>query len=358
MILGLAVLTGCDSTRAVGTAANAARGDKRTAITAGMTGASVATATMTSNRRSESAQRQPASLAQRPTVEGMRTRRPTENSQQTPTVSAPASEPKEIAAKPQPKPVSIAEISDDKEFFAALKKNGKTTDKKILERALKMKDQKLLAEFIGLYPDQATKLAEMSSVDFQIKDPTLAAAIVDNAQNPYLLRFAWHQFFPCMKLLDDKDRAKHLARAKENREKAAKEGVLLFDKFYLGMPVIDYVILALEDNHTWTKSEDAYEVWNDWLKYRADMETNISGKDWKTAWKIKDLSFDAKSRYKYFKVKGTVEGLFEFVKKYMDKSAQRTDITISGNWWLFTDEEHELKVGMNDENGILNIHGM
>ena len=60
MTLGLAVLTGCESLDksvvlgAGGAAANAAaRGDKRTAVAAGATGAAVAATSMTNDSRSE-----------------------------------------------------------------------------------------------------------------------------------------------------------------------------------------------------------------------------------------------------------------------------------------------------------------
>ncbi len=258
--------------------------------------------------------------------------------------------------------VNIAKIADDREFVEALKKVGKIEGWNVLKRALEVKDQKLLLEYIGLYPNQANELAGVSDIDFHITDPGLAEALIDNVQNPQVqdsglwIKFAYDHFLPCAMLLDDKARAKHLDRVKENREKAAKEGVLIFDRFYIGMPVIDYVMLSREDNQSWTKIENPYaETAKNWLCNRADMKTNIKGKDWKTAWKIGDLSFDPKSRYKYFKIKGTADGLLEFARKYCDKSATRKDITINNNWWQFTDEEHEIKVFLNDESGFLNI---
>ena len=278
----------------------------------------------------------------------------TSSKNETSTVSAPAPKPTETVTEPKKKTVNIANISDDNEFFAALKKLGKTKDEAILKRGARMKDDKLRIEFIGLYPDQVDDVVWWSFVDFhEVTDPNLAEILIDKMKKVGVSD--GDRFFYLAKLLDSNARAKHLARAKENREKAAKDGVPMLEKFYIGMPVIDYVMISLEDKQEWTKWDKPYY---DWLKYRVDKKIDISGKDWKTEWKINDLSFDAKSRYKYFKVKVTVDGLFEFVKKYLDKSAQRKDITINGNWWQFTDDEHELKVGLNDENGVLNIYRM
>ena len=175
--------------------------------------------------------------------------------------------------------------------------------------------------------------------------------------------FEWSHFktqiLPLALQLDEKAKAPYLARAKENREKAAKDGVLILDKFYIGMPVIDYVLLSREDGQTWTKIKDPYdESAEKWLRGRVDTNTDVNGQDWRTAWKIEDLSFDPKSRHKYFKVKGTRDGLLEFAKKYCDKSATHKDITIDGNWWQYNDDEHGLKVFLNDNSGFLNITGL
>ena len=253
-------------------------------------------------------------------------------------------------------------MSDDKEFFEAFKKAGKTDDKSILKRARSMKDEKLLAEFVRLYPAQAKELAEERY--YGIKSSELAEAIIDNVQGMSLSSYyrGWNQIpglddivHKLASRLEPNTRAKYLAQATKNREKAAKDGVLVLEKFYIGMPVIDYVMISFEDKLSWTKEDGAVI---DWLDHRADMKSSIEGKDWRTEWKIKNLSFVGKERYKYFKVKGTVDGLLEFAKKYMDKSASRKDITINGGWWQYTDEEHELKAQMNDDNGALFIEGI
>ena len=368
MTLCLAVVTGCESldksivAGAGGAAANVGRGDRRAAITAGATGATVAASAMTNDSRSESVSPKPTTLAQMPSADGMETSSSdAKDGQQTSTVPASAPNPKETASKPKGKAVNIAAISDDREFFEALKKGGKTEDKAVLERARKMKDEGLLVEFINMYPNQARKLSLEKHL--KIKSSKLAEVLLDHVNGLKLGTSyeGWDQIlglnyvlYDLASRLDDTTRAKYLARAKENREKAAKDGVLVLDKFYIGMPVIDYVMISFEDKHPWTKEAGAVI---DWLNYRADMKTDITGKDWRTAWKIEDLSFEAKPRFKYFKVKGTLDGLLDFVHKYVNKSATIKDITLKNGWWVFTDEEHELKVSINENSGILNIYG-
>ena len=361
MTLGLAVLMGCESldksvvAGAGGAAVNAGRGYRRSAIATGATGAAVATAAMGNGSRSESASRERAE----PTQREVQAQKPQQAAQQkrkwTAREVAAISDDKEFWSlfKTFKQPVKnrlvlerarkmtdeklllefnnlypdyvkeqyMVEISDDKEFFAALKKTDKTTNAAVLNRAMGMEDEKLLAEFVRMYPNKAKELAEGKY--YHLKTSELAEALIDNIQDPSLEgtfgmvstpgidKMAFH----LVRHLDATARTKYLARAKENREKAAKDGVLVLDKFYIGMPVIDYVVISFEDNHPWTKEAGAVI---DWLDYRADMKTDISGKDWRTAWKIKDLAFEGKCRYKYFKVKGTVDGLFEFVKKYVD----------------------------------------
>ena len=257
------------------------------------------------------------------------------------------------------KPISIAKISDDKEFFDAFKK-AETKDESLFERAASMKDEKLLAEFVRMYPKYANELAQLWH--YKGTDSDFAEILIDNIQEPSLKKkFGWVDtegidglLFYLAKHLDAKARAKYLARAEENRKNVDND-VLVIEKFYIGMPVIDYVMISLEDKQEWAKQPGAVI---DWLDYRADMKTDISGQDWRTAWKIKDLSFDPKSRHKYFKVKGTREGLLEFAKKYCDKSATYKDITIDGNWWQYNDDEHGLKVFLNDNSGFLNIQNL
>lgn len=193
-----------------------------------------------------------------------------------------------------------------------------------------------------------------------MQNSELAEVLIDNLNDPSLNgQTGWvsipgidKMLFHLAKALDAAARAKYLAQATKNREKAAKDDVLVLEKFYIGMPAIDYVMISFEDKLSWTKELGAVI---DWLDYRADMESSIEGKDWRTEWKIIDLSFDSKSRYKYFKIKGTADGLLEFAKKYCDKTAMIKDITINGKWWQYTDDEHGLKVFLNDESGYLNI---
>jgi len=364
------MITGCESldkgalARGGLAAASAAKkGDKKTqaAVAAGATTAAIATASNRpspkSAQSSEGERSVPMSKQVSPSVgdaeslEKLRSEKLNEEAQAE--VAQPTTtKPEEVKEKP----VSIATISDDKEFFDAFKKTEKK-DESLFSRATRMKDEKLLAEFVRMYPKYAKELAQ--EWYYEGKDSEFAEVLIDNLQDPSLKgSIGWvsipgidKMLFNLAKTLDAKARAKYLARAEENRKKLDND-VLVLEKFYIGMPVIDYVMISLEDKQEWAKQPGAVI---DWLDYRADMKTDISGQDWRTAWKIKDLSFDPKSRHKYFKVKGTREGLLEFAKKYCDKSATYKDITIDGNWWQYNDDEHGLKVFLNDNSGYLNI---
>ena len=257
------------------------------------------------------------------------------------------------------KPIDITAIKDDKEFFEEFKKVGKADDEKILDRVCKMKDEKLLVEFVGLYPSQANFVA--LSYASKVKTSELAEILINNINNLSIDSYyeGWNQIlglnyilFDLAKKLDAKARSKYITKAMANREKAVKEGIFVIEKFYIGMPVIDYVMISIEDKHPWVKDKGAVI---DWLNYRADMNADIKGKDWRTEWKINDLMFQAVPRYKYFAVKGTLEGLLAFTRKYLDKSAKIQDITLNNGWWLFTDEKNGLKVFLNEESGNLNI---
>lgn len=364
------MITGCESLdkgalAGGGLAATSAakKGDKKTqaAVAAGATTAAIATASNRpspkSAQSSEGERSVPMSKQVSPSVgdaerlEKLRSEKLNEEAQAE--VAQPTTtKPEEVKEKP----VSIATISDDKEFFDAFKKTEKK-DESLFSRATRMKDEKLLAEFVRMYPKYAKELAQ--EWYYEGKDSEFAEVLIDNLQDPSLKgSIGWvsipgidKMLFNLAKTLDAKARAKYLARAEENRKKLDND-VLVLEKFYIGMPVIDYVMISLEDKQEWAKQPGAVI---DWLDYRADMKTDISGQDWRTAWKIKDLSFDPKSRHKYFKVKGTREGLLEFAKKYCDKSATYKDITIDGNWWQYNDDEHGLKVFLNDNSGYLNI---
>ena len=220
-------------------------------------------------------------------------------------------------------------------------------------------DEKLLVEFVGLYPSQANFVA--LSYASKVKTSELAEILINNINNLSIDSYyeGWNQIlglnyilFDLAKKLDAKARSKYITKAMANREKAVKEGIFVIEKFYIGMPVIDYVMISIEDKHPWVKDKGAVI---DWLNYRADMNADIKGKDWRTEWKINDLMFQAVPRYKYFAVKGTLEGLLAFTRKYLDKSAKIQDITLNNGWWLFTDEKNGLKVFLNEESGNLNI---
>ena len=253
----------------------------------------------------------------------------------------------------------IASIKSDAEFYAAFKKTSGDERKKLFERARQMEDESLLADFVRNNPTEARSVAEMKY--YNVKTSDLASALLDNMQGLSLEgRSGWVSvpgldkvLFGLAQKLDSQARAKYLEIARANREAAKDDELVLANKFYVNMPVIDYVMISLEENLAWTKEPGAVV---DNLDSYADMKTGIDGKDWKKEWKIKSLLFRAKERHKYFKVKGTHDGLLEFLKKNVDDSATNRDITCQGNWWQYNDDAHELRISMNDKFGTLNVY--
>ena len=252
-----------------------------------------------------------------------------------------------------------ANIVSDSEFFEVFKKTSENERPPLYERARKMEDNTLLLEFVKLCPDQMKGLVETGSSS--VKTSELAEYLIDHLEGVGLDRKVegWNTIYGLADViyslaaqLDEAARKKYLAIAEKNREKAKKDGVAIFEKFYIGMPVLDFVIISCEDKLAWTSEPDK----NSEMHTYADMKTDIAGKDWRQAWKIKKLIFMSKERYRYFKVKGTHDGLLQFVRKYMDAKAAFNDITINSGWWQYTDDEHGLTASLNDDNGVLNIY--
>ena len=252
---------------------------------------------------------------------------------------------------------TLNECKDDKAFYEAFKKANDEVKEKVFKRVLCMKDETLLADFVRNNPSAASKVNFRS-----VKTSELASVLLDTVQDVLLegsytygtmhSTVDWF-VFELVQKLDAKGRAKYLKVAKENLEAVKKDNVIFCDKFYVNMPVIDYVVISFEENLAWTQKPGAVI---DYLDGYADMKTDISGKDWRKEWKIKRLVFTAKDRQKYFNVKGTLEGLYDFVRKYIDKSAARSDITIDEGWWQYNDDTHGLSVFLNDNSGVLQIN--
>lgn len=277
----------------------------------------------------------------------------------------------ELAKKGQEKSASapvtssdISTIKDDAQFFDAFKgaiNNADSAKKKSLfERACQMKNADLLVEFLTAHPDQAKGVAVNHY--YNLKNSKLAELILDNLTGLSLEGSSgWvsvpgldEVVFHAVKALDANARAKYLKIADENLAAAKQdEDLLVVERYYVGMPVIDYVVRSFEEKHNWTKEAGAVV---DCLDHYADMKTKISLDDWKKEWKIKSLVFTSKERSKIFKTKGTMEGFVEFLKKYVDKSATVKDITVEDGWWIYLDDPHELKISLNDNNGALNIY--
>lgn len=258
----------------------------------------------------------------------------------------------------------ISNIEDDAQFFAAFKGaiNNADSEKKksLFERACQMRNEDLLVEFLTAHPDQAKGVAVNHY--YNLKNSKLAELILDNLTGlslegssgwvsvPGLDKVVFH----AVKALDANARVKYLKIADENLAAAKQdEDLLVVERYYVGMPVIDYVVRSFEEKHGWTKKAGAVV---DCLDGYADMETEISLDNWKKEWKIKYLVFTSKERSKIFKTKGTMDGFVAFLKKYVDKSATINDITVEGGWWIYLDDPHELKVSLNDNNGALNIY--
>lgn len=256
----------------------------------------------------------------------------------------------------------ITELEDDKMYFAAFKKAIKNVNdgkkQSLFDRACRMKDESLLIEFLTTYPDQAKDVATNRHY---VKNSQLAELILDNLKGLSLKGSEWEStpgldavVYHAAKALDPTARAKYLKIADVNLAVAKRDAdLLVFERYYIGMPVIDYVMRAFEEKHGWTKRDGAVVLC---LDQYADMNTKISLDDWKNEWKIKYLVFPSKERSKIFKTKGTMDGFVEFLKKYVDKSATIKDITIEDGWWIYLDDPHGLKIALNDNNGALNIY--
>lgn len=258
----------------------------------------------------------------------------------------------------------ISNIEDDTQFFSAFKSAIKDADdakkKSLFERACRMKDENLLVALLTEHPDQAKGVAVNHY--YNMKSSKLAELVLDNLKGlslegssgwesiPGLDKVVYH----AVKALDANARAKYLKIADDNLATAKQdEDILVVERYYVGMPVLDFVMRSFEERHGWTKEAGAVV---DCLDYYADMKTEFSLDDWKKEWKIKCLVFMSKERSKIFKTKGTRDGFVEFLKKYVDKSVTFEDVTVQGRWWIYLDDPHELKVSLNDNNGALNIY--
>lgn len=272
-------------------------------------------------------------------------------------------------------PQEIVKIEDDNKFLELLKDtwhttlNAKNYDAclKLAYRASEVKDQKRLAEYLR---DRDNKCLPMFVAISRVywtfrdpdwlKDPELAEIFIDNLRPKYSKTpmSLGHDLFGAVARLDAKGREKYLKRARENLEKAKNDpDVVVFEKYYVGMPIMDCLMFSFEDQLDWVKRTLGDGDTNWFFEKWSSAEDEELGKweDWKSEWKVTQLIFLAKDRQRCFKVKGTLEGLLTFIKKYIDKSAELGDITIDDGWWLYRDDEHERKIYLNDKTGVLNI---
>lgn len=278
----------------------------------------------------------------------------------------------ETAAKD---PKEIIKIEDDNKFLELLKDAWHTTFnaenydacQDLAYRASEVKDQKRLAEYLRDHDNECLPMfVAISRVYWTFRDPDwlkdseLAEVFIDNLRPKYskTRTSLGSDLFGAVARLDAKGREKYLKRARENLEKAKNDSdVVIFEKYYVGMPIVDCIMFSFEDQLDWVKralgDRNAHWFFENWSS--AEDEELKKWEDWKSEWKVTELVFVAKDRQRCFRVKGTLEGFLTFIKKYVDKSAELGDITIDGGWWLYRDDEHERKIYLNDKTGVLNI---
>ncbi len=271
-------------------------------------------------------------------------------------------------------PQEIVKIEDDNKFLELLKDawntafNGNGSDDVCIAlayRASEVKDQKRLAEYLrdrdnaslALFVALARRYWHVRDPDW-LKDPELAEVFIDNLglslQDYKTPMSLGDDLFGAVARLDAKGREKYLKNARENLEKAKKDpDIVVFEKYYVGMPIMDCIMFSLEDQLDWVKCSDPNRFFEQ--QWASEDEDFGKWEDWKSEWKVRQLVFVAKDRQRCFKVKGTLKGLLTFIKKYIDKSAELGDITINDGWWLYRDDEHERKIYLNDKTGLLNI---
>ena len=289
------------------------------------------------------------------------------------TTQKPTNQKSEAAAND---PQEVVKIEDDNKFLELLKDawhtavNGSYNDDVCIDlayRASEVKDQKRLVEYLRNHDDGRFAMFVAISRCYWsfrdpdwLKDPELAEVFIDNLFPKYCKTRTslGSDLFGAVARLDAKGREKYLKRARENLEKAKNDSdVVVFEKYYVGMPIMDCIMFSFEDQLDWVKralgDRNAHWFFENWSS--AEDEELKKLKDWKSEWKVTELVFVAKDRQRCFKVKGTLEGFLTFIKKYIDKSAELGDITIDGGWWLYRDDEHERKIYLNDKTGVLNI---
>lgn len=131
----------------------------------------------------------------------------------------------------------------------------------------------------------------------------------------------------------------------------AKTSTVVFEKFYIGMPLVDYIVQSDYLKMKWLNIKD-YRVGNPISlakRFRNDS-------DLKNSITVESFEFDQKERYKIFKTEGDIKGILAFVQKYCKNDADVRDIQYDTNlWWRFTDDAHELKVFVHCRNGALKI---
>lgn len=148
----------------------------------------------------------------------------------------------------------------------------------------------------------------------------------------------------------DKDARARLMKESVVHLNAAKKDHVVFERFYIGMPMLDYLLITVAEGLTWWGDRD-------YCMGRISDYSVLKDGDWRSAWTVSHFVFNQKERYRIFKTEGDLKGILAFVKKYCKKDADVRDIKYDTDlWWMFTDDAHELKVSVHSKNGALNIY--
>ena len=146
-------------------------------------------------------------------------------------------------------------------------------------------------------------------------------------------------------------------KAAEGRLTEAKaKKIPLFGKYYIGMPVVDYMIFASDDNLTWNKDFD-------FDKYRLDdyfLEEDIKPETWRTDWTIKMLQFCKTDRRNLLGIDADQTiGLGQCMRKHLGKPNGELIKAVydkdDGNI-KYDDAEHGLRIALNFKSGRLYIN--
>lgn len=160
-----------------------------------------------------------------------------------------------------------------------------------------------------------------------------------------LAKIVWH----LVNQLDKNARERMLEESVVHLSSAKKDHVV-FEKFYIGMPLLDYLLITVSDGLTWWGDRD-------YCAGNICSYSILREGDWRSSWTVSHFVFDQKERCRIFKTEGDLKGILAFVQKYCKRDADVRDLQLGTDlWWTFTDDAHKLKVSVHSKNGALNIY--